>query len=611
MKNSRLSNSMSNRILVLSMMILLFIQMGISTSFADDLVKRAQESMVEMGIDPGPIDGIWGPLTRGGVIEFQKNKGLTVSGRLDDATKKLLLPGPDTASSDVQMATKQPVPGKSIPEAPAAPAVKQKVEEPEDLPKQMAEAPEPVVEAPKMAPEPVAPPQEAAKIAPKTAPAPQPKMKVASSGVCPQPRKTKSAPSSIAKQDKTGSANLENGRKIYTKSAKPLACKQCHGDKGDGNGKLGAILKPPPRNFTCNDTMKNISVGQMFWIIKNGSAGSGMVAHKKTMKDSEIWDVVKYLRSTFMAGASSAEAAPVSSSPTTKSAAVAVPVPVKPEPVQPVAPSVKPTVAETSSAPASAQAGVGELPKGVAGKGKYEESAVSSGGSISGVVHFNGNVPAPIMEDLSKGKNVEFCATHPDTQEGNIRPRIKVAVAGGMLKDTVVFIQNIESGKAWPSEVENFDFKTCDIFPKVSVVRKTPKGVKTGLLTITNQDEEILHNPHGYSVAGASRKTLFNKPLPSKGDVADVTKTFKRFKVKKDKHFFLQCDQHNFMEADGRVVWNPYYSISGSDGAFKLDQIPAGKYWVTAWHPYLGEVSKEVTVSGGADAKTDFVLAAK
>ncbi len=242
-------------------------------------------------------------------------------------------------------------------------------------------------------------------------------------------------------------------------------------------------------------------------------------------------------------------------------------------------------------------------------KAKYEEGAAGKG-SISGVISLKGDAPAPIMEDLNKGKNVEFCATHPDTKEGNIRPRLKVVANGGKLKDAVIFIENIESGKAWSTETINFDFKTCDVFPKVSVARKTPKGVKEGIMTITNQDPDILHNPHGYSVAGANRKTLFNKPLPSKGDVADVTKTFKRFKQKKDDHFFLQCDQHNFMEADGRIVWNPYYAISGDDGSFKIEGIPAGKYKVTAWHPYVGEVTKEVTVADG-DAKTDFELAAK
>ena len=119
-------------------------------------------------------------------------------------------------------------------------------------------------------------------------------------GKCPQPRKTKSAPSGTARMDKTAKANAANGEKIFMKKAKPMACQMCHGKKGDGGGKLGKALKPSPRDFTCAATMKKVSAGQMFWIIKNGSKGTGMVAHKKTLKDKEIWDVVKYIRSTFV-----------------------------------------------------------------------------------------------------------------------------------------------------------------------------------------------------------------------------------------------------------------------------------------------------------------------
>ena len=119
-------------------------------------------------------------------------------------------------------------------------------------------------------------------------------------GKCPQPRKTKSAPSGTAKMDKTAKADSAKGKVIYMKKAKPMACQMCHGKKGDGGGKLGKALKPSPRDFTCAATMKKVSAGQMFWIIKNGSKGTGMVAHKKTLKDKEIWDVVKYVRSTFV-----------------------------------------------------------------------------------------------------------------------------------------------------------------------------------------------------------------------------------------------------------------------------------------------------------------------
>ena len=242
-------------------------------------------------------------------------------------------------------------------------------------------------------------------------------------------------------------------------------------------------------------------------------------------------------------------------------------------------------------------------------KYKYEGGAVENGGSVSGVVNFSGK-PQTIKKDLTKEKNKEFCSQNP-MNEGMIRTIEKISSKGGKLAGAVVFIKDLAKGKEWKPEPVNIDFKTCDIFPKVFAVRKTglfDKKEKTGSVMITNRDTDILHNPHGYDVAGANRKTLFNKPLPSKGDVADVTKNLKRLKKKKSKHFFLQCDQHNFMEADGRIVWNPYYQVTGADGAFSLKDVPAGKYKVVAWHPYAGEVSQEVTVAGGADAKADFTI---
>ncbi|NIQ02666.1 MAG: c-type cytochrome [Nitrospinaceae bacterium] len=118
-------------------------------------------------------------------------------------------------------------------------------------------------------------------------------------GTCPQPRKTRSAPSQYSRMALPAGASAETGRELFQKSAKPMACKMCHGAKGQGNGQLAKSFKPRPRNFTCSPTMKDVSPGQMFWIIKNGSKGTQMIAHKKTLSDKQIWDLVKYILTEF------------------------------------------------------------------------------------------------------------------------------------------------------------------------------------------------------------------------------------------------------------------------------------------------------------------------
>ena len=53
--------------------------------------------------------------------------------------------------------------------------------------------------------------------------------------------------------------------------------------------------------------------------------------------------------------------------------------------------------------------------EGFAKKNAYQVSPVTHAGNLAGSVSFKGKVPDPILEDLNKGKNVEFCIQHPDT----------------------------------------------------------------------------------------------------------------------------------------------------------------------------------------------------
>ncbi len=117
-------------------------------------------------------------------------------------------------------------------------------------------------------------------------------------GTCPQLRYTVKAPDGFLKLKnplESDSINLIAGEALFHTDAQPTACKVCHGSNGNGMGMMSPGLNPPPRNFLCFDTMKNISDGQMFWIIRNGSSGTGMVAYK-SLSDEQIWQIILYLR---------------------------------------------------------------------------------------------------------------------------------------------------------------------------------------------------------------------------------------------------------------------------------------------------------------------------
>jgi cytochrome c1 len=53
---------------------------------------------------------------------------------------------------------------------------------------------------------------------------------------------------------------------------------------------------PPPRNFTCGVMMKDIPDGQLFWIIKNGSPGTGMMSFAG-LSDEQVWQLIQYIQS--------------------------------------------------------------------------------------------------------------------------------------------------------------------------------------------------------------------------------------------------------------------------------------------------------------------------
>ncbi len=115
---------------------------------------------------------------------------------------------------------------------------------------------------------------------------------------CPQKRSTHSAPADYLRMGNPlppSDRNILAGKTLFLVDAKPFPCQACHGLKGDGLGIAFKPEAPTPRNFACAQTMKDISDGQMFWIIKNGSPDSQMPAYKE-LEEDQIWQLILYLR---------------------------------------------------------------------------------------------------------------------------------------------------------------------------------------------------------------------------------------------------------------------------------------------------------------------------
>ena len=116
---------------------------------------------------------------------------------------------------------------------------------------------------------------------------------------CPQPRFTGQAPQPQYSQRNplpASRAHLKAGRRLYRgKAEQGVDCAICHGRKGDGLGPLSDQFVPPPRNFTCEATINGVPDGQLFWIIRNGSPGTGMPAHD-SLSDEAIWQLILELR---------------------------------------------------------------------------------------------------------------------------------------------------------------------------------------------------------------------------------------------------------------------------------------------------------------------------
>jgi mono/diheme cytochrome c family protein len=72
-------------------------------------------------------------------------------------------------------------------------------------------------------------------------------------------------------------------------------CAMCHGANGDGKGDLAGEMKPPLKDYTDLAALKDLSDGELFYIIKNGKGQ--MPPEGDRAKPEDIWNMVILVRS--------------------------------------------------------------------------------------------------------------------------------------------------------------------------------------------------------------------------------------------------------------------------------------------------------------------------
>ncbi|MCO6498524.1 MAG: FTR1 family protein [Chitinophagaceae bacterium] len=85
--------------------------------------------------------------------------------------------------------------------------------------------------------------------------------------------------------------DIQNGQTLYS-----IHCKDCHGDKGDGNGILAKDQDPRPTNFLGAELYSKFSPYQGFNTIRLGVRGTSMRGYPE-LSDKEVWDLAFYIKS--------------------------------------------------------------------------------------------------------------------------------------------------------------------------------------------------------------------------------------------------------------------------------------------------------------------------
>lgn len=220
-------------------------------------------------------------------------------------------------------------------------------------------------------------------------------------------------------------------------------------------------------------------------------------------------------------------------------------------------------------------------------------------GTVEGIVRWQGPVPP--------GASIDVHAQHRTCGRTQSVPPVTVDRAGGVAHAVVSMVDVDRGPRAMPEETPVLDQVGCRYVPHtLAVVQGAP-------VTFRNSDG-VLHNVHAIWEDGSD---WFNVGQPREG--MSTVQVPERTGVAR-----IVCDAgHAWMLAWVHVFDHPYFAVTGEDGAFRIEEVPAGEQTIRLWHQgweQIGsesgrprwsdpiEVRRTVQVEPGGTARIELVL---
>lgn len=251
----------------------------------------------------------------------------------------------------------------------------------------------------------------------------------------------------------------------------------------------------------------------------------------------------------------------------------------------------------------------------------YKEVTVLDGGTLTGTVKLEGQVPKPKGYNLTTLPDQFYCGRISDGEGWRILQPFNVGPEGEF-RDVLVYLEDVEKGKLFEDEgARTIEAKDCLFLPFTTVVRDSQP------VMVVNMDP-VMHDIQAYETSHLGPRVLFNVPLPmnpahprnlkDRSDAGMYHKHMAGAPMKQlvnlskgRRVFVMQCGFHAYMESWGVAVTNPYFAKTDEQGRFTLTDVPPGTYKLVVWHPYVRSATEQtVTMGPKGTVDTQLVVAA-